>query len=238
MPDFEDRVVVVSGAAGNLGGVVSHAFAELGAHMGLLDRRPGRLQEVCGHLAGDPRHLLLGSVDMTDPESVERSFQQVIDKYGRVDVLVNAIGGYRGGTPIHETSLESWDLMFELNARPVFLTCRAAVPHMLKNGSGKIVNIGARPGVKGAANSGAYSGAKSAVIRFTESLSEELKDQGINANCVLTGHLDTPENREQTPQEDFSRWVAPSAVAQVILFLASDAAGTVHGAAIPAYGTG
>ena len=112
MPDFEDRVVVVTGAAGNLGGVVSHAFAELGAHMGLLDRRPGRLQEVCGHLAGDPRHLLLGSVDMTDPESVERSFQQVIDKYGRVDVLVNAIGGYRGGTPLHETSLESCDFMF------------------------------------------------------------------------------------------------------------------------------
>ncbi|MFQ5922744.1 MAG: SDR family NAD(P)-dependent oxidoreductase [Anaerolineales bacterium] len=238
MPDFKDRVVVVSGAAGNLGGVVSHAFAKLGAQMGLLDRRPGRLQEVCGHLADDPRHLLLGTVNMTDPESVDHSFQQVIDKYGHIDVLINAIGGYRGGTPIHETNLEDWDFMFDLNARSVFLSCRAAVPHMLKEGRGKIVNIGARPGVIGAANAGAYSGAKSAVIRLTESLSEELKDQGINVNCVLPGHLDTPKNREETPEADFSRWVAPSAVAEVILFLASEAASAVHGAAIPAYGTG
>ena len=238
MPDFKDRVVVVSGAAGNLGGVVSHDFAALGAHMGLLDRRPGRLEEVCGDLAGDPRHLLLGTVDMTDLESVENSFQQVIDKHGRVDVLINAIGGYRGGTPIHETSLEGWDFMFDLNVRSVFLSCRAAVPHMLKKGSGKIVNIGARPGVKGVANSGAYSGAKGALIRLTESLSEELKDQGINVNCVLPGHIDTPENREQTPEADFSRWVAPSAIAEVILFLASAAASAVHGAAIPVYGTG
>ncbi len=238
MPDFKDRVVVVSGAAGNLGGVVSHAFAALGAHMALLDRRPGRLQEVCGQLANDVSHLLIGTVDMTDADSVENSFQQVIDKHGRVDILINAIGGFRGGTPIHETSLESWDFMFELNARSVFLSCRAAVPQMLKQGSGKIVNIGARPGVKGAANAGAYSGAKSAVIRLTESLSEELKEQGINVNSVLPGHIDTPENREQTPEADFSRWVAPSAVVEVILFLASEAASAVHGAAIPAYGTG
>jgi NAD(P)-dependent dehydrogenase (short-subunit alcohol dehydrogenase family) len=238
MPDLTDRVVVVSGAAGNLGGVASHAFVSAGAKMGLLDRRPGRLQEVCGHLADDPNHLLIGTVDMTDPDSVEDSIQQVIDKHGRVDVLVNTIGGFRGGIPIHETSPESWDFMFDLNARSVFLSCRAVVPHMLKQGSGKIVNIGARPGVRGAANSGAYSGAKSAVIRLTETLSEELKDQGINVNCVLPGHVDTPENRNQEPEADFSRWVAPSAVADVILFLASDEADAIHGSAIPAYGTG
>ena len=238
MPDFKDRVVVVSGAAGNLGGVVSHAVVSSGAKTGLLDRRPGRLQEVCGHLADDPKHVLIGTVDMTDPNSVENSFQQVIDRHGRVDVLVNAIGGFRGGAPIHETTLEDWDFMFDLNARSVFLSCRTAVPHMLRQGSGKIVNIAARPGLRGAANSGAYSGAKSAVIRLTESLSDELKDQGINVNCVLPGHLDTPENREQTPDADFTDWVAPSAVADVILFLASDEASAVHGSAIPAYGTG
>lgn len=238
MPDFKDRVVVISGAAGNLGGVVSHAFASSGAKTGLLDRRPGRLQEVCGHLADDSSHLLIGTVDMTDPDSVEDSIQQVVDTHGRVDILINTIGGYRGGTPIHETSLESWDFMFDLNARSVFLSCRAVVRHMLKQGSGKIVNIGARPGVRGAANSGAYSGAKSAVIRLTETLSEELKDQGINVNCVLPGHVDTPENREQEPEADFSRWVTPRAVADVILFLASDEANAIHGSSIPAYGTG
>lgn len=238
MPEFKDRVVVVSGAAGNLGGVVSHAFASSGAKSGLLDRRPGRLQEVCGQLADDPSHLLIGNVDMTDPDSVENSIQQVIDTHGRVDILINTIGGFRGGSPVHETSLEDWDFMFDLNTRSVFLSCRAVVPHMLKQGGGKIVNISARPGVKGAANSAAYSGAKSAVIRLTESLSEELKDQGINVNCVLPGHVDTPENREQTPEADFSRWVSPSEVADVILFLASDEASAIHGSCIPAYGTG
>ena len=236
MPDFKDRVVVISGAAGNLGRVVSQAFAALGAHMSLLDRKPGRLEELYGQLAGDPSHLLIGTVDMTNADSVESSFQQVIDKLGRVDVLINVIGGYRGEVPIHETSPEDWDFMFDLNARSVFLSCRAAVPHMLKNGSGNIVNIGARPGVKGVANSGAYSAAKGAVIRLTESLSEELKDKGINVNCVLPGHMDTPENREQTPQADFSRWVTPTAVSEVILFLASEAATAVHGAAITVYG--
>ena len=238
MTDFKDRVVVVSGAAGNLGAAVSHAFASSGSKTGLLDRRPGRLQEVCGQLADDPSHLLIGNVDMTDQESVEDSIQQVVDTHGRVDILINTIGGFRGGDPVHETSLEDWDFMFNLNTRSVFLACRAAVPHMLKQGSGKIVNIGARPGVKGAANSAAYSGAKSAVIRLTESLSEELKDQGINVNCVLPGHVDTPKNREQTPEADFSRWVSPSAVADVILFLASDQANAIHGSCIPAYGTG
>ncbi len=238
MSEFEDRVVVISGAAGNLGRAVSDAFASSGAKLALFDRQPGRLQRVYSHLAKDPSHLLIETVDMTDPDSVEDSFRQVIEKYGQVHVLINTVGGFRGGSPIHETSPEDWGFTFDLNLRSVFLSCRAAVPHMIQNGGGKIVNIGARPGLKGAANSGAYSGAKSAVIRLTESLSEELKDHGINANCVLPGHLDTPENREKTPQEDFSRWVAPSAVAQVILFLASEAADTVHGAAIPAYGAG
>ncbi len=237
MPDFKDRVVVVTGAAGNLGRVVSQAFAALGAHMGLLDRKPGRLEELYGQLAGDPSHLLIGPVDMTDADSVENSFQQVVDKLGRVDVLINTIGGYRGGVPIHETSPEDWDFMFDLNTRSVFLSCRAAVPHMLKNGGGNIVNIGARPGERGVANSGAYSASKGAVIRLTESLSDELKDQGINVNCVLPGHMDTPENREQTPQVDFSRWVTPTAVSEVILFIASEAASAVHGAAILVYGT-
>lgn len=238
MPDFKDQVVVISGAAGNLGGVVSHAFADSGAKLGLFDRRPDRLQEVCGHLAEDPNHLLLGTVDMTDPESVDNSFDQVIEKHGRVDVLINAVGGYRGGSPVHETTVESWDFMLDLNARSVFLACRIAVPHMLSIGRGKIVNVAARPGLKGAAEASAYSAAKGAVIRLTESLSEEVKHAGINVNCVLPGNLDTPENRAADPNADFSNWIPAEAVANVILFLASDEANAVQGAAVPAYGAG
>jgi NAD(P)-dependent dehydrogenase (short-subunit alcohol dehydrogenase family) len=109
---------------------------------------------------------------------------------------------------------------------------------MLEVGQGKIVNVGARPGLRGAPDAAAYSAAKSAVIRLTESLSEEVKHHGINVNCVLPGHLDTPENREQEPEADHSLWVAPDAVANVILYLASDEANAIHGASVPAYGTG
>lgn len=238
MPDFTDRVAVVSGAAGNLGASVSHALAARGAMLGMFDRRPGRLERVCGHLAEDPKHTMLGTVDMTDPESVSAGYQQVLDKHGRVEILINTIGGFRGGKPVADTSLENWDFMFELNVRSVFTSCKVAVPHMLDAGVGKIINVAARPGLHGVADAAAYSGAKSAVIRLTESLSEEVKEQGINVNCVLPGHLDTEENREQMPDSDFTRWVQPSAVTDVILFLASDEAGAVHGAAIPVYGTG
>lgn len=228
---------MISGAAGNLGSTLAHRLAELGAHLGLLDRRPGRLQEVCGHLADDPKHLLLGTVDMTEPESVEVGFGQLIDKFGRLDVLINALGGYRAGTPLHQTSLDDWNFMFELNVRSTFLACKAAVPHMLKAGGGAIVNVAARPGLHGMANAAAYSAAKSAVIRLTESLSAEVKHQGINVNCVLPGTLDTPDNRAQQPEADHGRWVTTAAVSDVILFLASQSARAVHGAAVPAYGT-
>lgn len=238
MTDFQDRVVVISGAAGNLGGTLAHTLDRLGARLGLLDRRPGRLQQVCAHLADDPRHLLLGTVDMTEPNSVQTGFTQVLEKFGRIDVLVNALGGYRAGTPVHETSLEDWNFMFELNLRSTFLACRAAVPYMLQSGGGAIVNVAARPGLHGKPNAAAYSAAKSAVIRLTESLSAELKRQELNVNCVLPGTLDTPENREQQPEADYSQWVTTEAVTDVILFLASDQARVVHGAAIPAYGTG
>lgn len=235
--DFAEQVVVISGAAGNLGSTVAHTLDRLEAHLGLLDHRPGRLQEVCGQLAGDPRHLLLGTVDMTKPDSVEPGFAQVLDKFGRIDVLVNALGGYRAGMPVHETKLEDWNFMFELNVRSTFLACRAAVPHMLEAGRGAIVNVAARPGLHGKPNAAAYSAAKSAVIRLTESLSAEVKRQGINVNCVLPGTLDTPENREQQPEADHSEWVTTESVTDVILFLASAQARAVHGAAIPAYGT-
>jgi NAD(P)-dependent dehydrogenase (short-subunit alcohol dehydrogenase family) len=238
MSDFNDRVVVISGAAGNLGSAVAHALDPQGAKLGLLDRRPGRLQQVCGQLADNPDHLLIGTVDMTQPGSVDEACDQIIDKHGRIDALINALGGYRAGKPVHETSDDDWDFMFNLNVRSTFLSCKAAIPHMLRQGSGKIVNIAARPGLKGVANAAPYSAAKSAVIRLTESLAAELMHQGINVNCVLPGTLDTPNNREQQPDADYSRWVSPQQVTNVILYLASDEADAVHGASIPAYGIG
>ncbi len=125
-----------------------------------------------------------------------------------------------------------------MNARSVFLVSRSVVPHMLSQGSGVIVNIGARPGVRGVANASAYSAAKGAVIRLTESLSAEVKRQGINVNCIMPGTIDTPANRAEMPDARHDRWVKPETVVDVIQFLASDAAKAIHGAAIPVYGTG
>jgi NAD(P)-dependent dehydrogenase (short-subunit alcohol dehydrogenase family) len=120
--------------------------------------------------------------------------------------------------------------------RTAFIASRAVVPHMLRQGSGKIIHIAARPGLQGRAESAAYSASKSAVLRLTESLSAELRDSGINVNCVIPGTLDTPPNREAMPEADTSRWVSPDSLAEVILFLASPAARDIHGAAIPVYG--
>lgn len=238
MVDFSDKVVVITGAAGNLGSAVVRAFEAQGASLVLLDRSAGRLQEIFPEIARLNKHLLFDGVDMTSKESVDDAISKVITHHGHVDVLVNTVGGYRAGTPVHETPVETMGFLMDLNARTTFLSCQATVPHMLKAGSGKIINIGARQGMKGLAKSGVYAMSKSAVLRLTESLSAELKREGINVNAVLPGTIDTPANRKAMPDADLSRWVTPQAISEVILFLASDSASAVHGALIPVFGTG
>jgi NAD(P)-dependent dehydrogenase (short-subunit alcohol dehydrogenase family) len=162
--------------------------------------------------------------------------QQTLDAYSRIDILVNTAGGIRAGTRLHETPVEQWEFMLNLNARSVFLMSRAVIPHMLERRQGKIVSVAARAALKGTARHGAYIASKAAVIRLTETMSAELKGNGINVNCVLPGTMDTPANRAETPDADFSKWVQPASVAGVILFLATPAAADIHGAAIPVYG--
>jgi NAD(P)-dependent dehydrogenase (short-subunit alcohol dehydrogenase family) len=143
------------------------------------------------------------------------------------------VGGYRGGKTFQETSAADLDFMLDLNLRTAFNVCQAALPYIKAQGSGKIINVAARAGLAGVKNQSAYSIAKSGVIRLTESLSAELREAGINVNCLLPSAMDTPQNREAMPKADFSRWTPPEAVAEVILFLASDSARAVHAAAIP-----
>jgi NAD(P)-dependent dehydrogenase (short-subunit alcohol dehydrogenase family) len=238
MFDFSSRVVVVTGPAGNLGGAVARAFQAAGARLVLVDRKPDRLSRLFPDLDGSPDHYLATSVDLTDADAVGAMVNEALQRFSRVDVLVNAAGGYRAGTPVHETSLQTWDFMLNLNARTVLIASSAVIPVMLEQGAGRIVNVGARAALKGGGKSAAYSASKCAVVRLTESMSAELKRSGINVNCVLPGTIDTPQNREAMPKADTSRWVPPEALADVILFLASDAARAVHGAAVPVYGTG
>jgi NAD(P)-dependent dehydrogenase (short-subunit alcohol dehydrogenase family) len=155
---------------------------------------------------------------------------------GGIDVLANIAGGFTMGETVHETSAETWDFMMGLNAGSVLNMARAVVPVMMAAGAGKIINIGAGAGQKGAGQMGAYGASKSVVIRLTESMAEELKEYGINVNCILPSIIDTERNRADMPEADFSRWVAPKAMAEVVGFLASEAAAPINGAAIPVAG--
>jgi len=236
MFDFTEHVAIVTGAGGNLGSAVARGFLQAGARLCLAELTADLLKRRYPDLKPDGEHYLAAPVDVNDPDSVQGMVEEVVARLGRLDVLVNTVGGYRAGVPVHETPIEAWDGMMSLNARTAFIASRAVVPHMLRQGSGKIISVAARPGLQGRAQSAAYSASKSAVLRLTESLSAELRDSGINVNCVIPGTLDTPPNREAMPDADTSRWVSPDSLAEVILFLASPAARDIHGAAIPVYG--
>ena len=220
------RTVMLTGAAGNLGRAVAAAFGD--ANLVLLDLKRGSLQ--------DSDRQLFVETDLLNAQSVQAAVDKAVARFKRIDVLCNIAGGFRMGAAVHETSDKDWDFMLNVNARTVLNMSRAVVPVMLKGGGGKIVNIGAFAAQKGAAQMGAYIASKSAVIRLTESMAAELREQNINVNCVLPTIIDTPENRAAMPQADPKRWVAPQDLAQVIAFLASDAARAIHGAALPVTG--
>lgn len=236
MFDFSNRVIMVTGASGNLGSAVARRFQEDKARLALIDRHEDVLSKVFPDLVGSPDCLMSACADLTDPAAVSEVVMKTMDVFGRLDVLVNTVGGYQAGTPLHETSLETWDFMFDLNARTAFITSQCIIPHMIQQQYGKIIHLAARPGLQGRAKMSAYSASKAAVIRLTESASAELKQYGINVNCILPGTLDTPQNRIAMPEADFRSWVAVESLAGVIAFLASDTARDIHGAAIPVYG--
>jgi len=228
---FEGRTCVVTGAAGNLGRAVAAAFESHGASLALVDHDDEALRSLYGEEGG--RRSLIGA-NLLDPSSVAQALGGV--RFARIDILCNIAGGFRMGQPVHETSDDTWDLMLGLNARSVINVARAVVPGMIAAGNGKIVNIAALAGLAGKADMGAYSASKAAVIRLTESMSAELRDKGINVNCIMPSIIDTPQNRAAMPKADPGRWVTPQALAEVVMFLASDAASAIHGAAIPVTG--
>jgi NAD(P)-dependent dehydrogenase (short-subunit alcohol dehydrogenase family) len=226
--------VVITGAFGALGSAVARSFAARGARLALLDLAPAPARPLEG-LGEDV--LLLGGVDLADTEATRRAMAAVAMRFGGIDVLVNVAGGFRWER-LEEGDPATWDQLYAINLRTAVVCCKAALPAMLERGAGRIVNIGAGAALRAAAGMGAYAASKAGVQRLTESLAEELKDRGITVNAVLPGTIDTPRNRADMPDADFSRWVAPAAIADVIAFLASDAARAVTGAAIPVTGRG
>lgn len=221
---LQGQVAIVTGAAGALGRAVVNRFSQLGARVAQLD-----VVEISNDHYCD-------TCDLTDTAAVQLAVDRIVNEFGAVHIVANIAGGFAMGEAVHETQNETWDFLMGLNASSVLNMARATVPRMLEQGTGKFVNVGAGPGQRGAALMGAYAASKSVVIRLTESMAEELKEQGINVNCVLPSIIDTERNRSDMPDADFSRWVTPEAMARVVSFLACADADPIHGAAIPVTG--
>lgn len=229
------RSVVVTGAFGNLGRAVAHRFREQGAVVALLDR--GQPPARVGAEFPAP-HSVLGGVDLTSVASAGTAMETVRTTLGSIDVLVNIAGGFRWQT-LEQGAVEGWDEMFSINLKTAVVSIKAALPQLLESPAGRIINVGAGAAARSAtAGMGAYTASKAGVHKLTESLAEELKDRGITVNAVLPGIIDTPRNRADMPNADFSRWVQPEAIASVIAFLASEQAAAVTGALVPVYGRG
>ena len=236
MSSLKDKVVIVTGAVGNLGRAVAMRVQAQGGKTILVDRSSDRLREAYSELKDSAQHWLAGDIDMTDAIAVNAMAAEAHKRFGRLDGLVNTVGGFRGGKPVHETDLAEWDFLYDINVRTALHASRAVIPYMLKAQSGRIVNIASRNAFQGGAHYAAYSAAKTAVLRLTESLAGELKTRGINVNCIVPGTIDTPQNRKDMPKADFSTWVPPEDIAHVIAFLLSEEARSVTGAAVPVYG--
>jgi NAD(P)-dependent dehydrogenase (short-subunit alcohol dehydrogenase family) len=234
MFDFTDQVIVVSGAAGNLGRAVVKAFIEAGGTICALDHRQGRLAEFKN--ANPDKMFLFENADITDREGMIRLAEEILAIAGKVDVVVNTVGGFTAGDRVDQLSYETWQKMMNVNVLSLLNIAAAFVPGMIERSYGKFITIGSRSSLKGGGRVGAYAAAKASVLRMSESMSEELKSSNIQVNCVLPGTIDTPENREALPNADRSGWVSPEQVAGVIRFLASPEADGISGAAVPVYG--
>ena len=236
MSALEGRIAIVTGAAGNLGRATAAAMRVAGARTVLVDASQDHLQQA--YPGQDQNRLLCGGVDLTDEHSARTVVAAGRERFGRIDVLVNTVGGFRGGKSVQEEELATWDLMMAINLRTTLLACRAVLPELLGHGGGAIVNVAAGAALSSPAGLAAYSASKSAVIRLTEALAAKGKATGIRVNAVLPGTIDTPQNRAAMPKADTAKWVTPEAVADVIVFLASDASRAVTGVALPVFGRG
>jgi NAD(P)-dependent dehydrogenase (short-subunit alcohol dehydrogenase family) len=230
---FDGRVVMITGAAGNLGRAAAAAFAKAGARLALIDLKSSALDAAYG--AENEKRLHLAA-DLGQAGDVAAAVATARAQFGRIDTLINIAGGFHMGEPVHEMPDTVWRQMIDLNAGSIIRMAHEVVPVMLAQGAGRIVSVAAMGGLTGGATMGAYAASKSAVIRLTESMALELRDKGIGVNCVMPSTIDTPANRAAMPGADFSRWVAPDALADVLMFLASDAARAINGAAVPVVG--
>jgi NAD(P)-dependent dehydrogenase (short-subunit alcohol dehydrogenase family) len=233
---FSGKVALVTGGTGALGRAVSVAFLLEGAQVIVTYVVPREMEDLKSAAGPHVASLAGHTVDVTDNAATERFVRQVIETHGRLDVLVNAIGAYAGGTKLWETEPSVFDEQWKLNLRVGYSILRGVVPPMLKQSSGSIVNIASKAAFDHAAGAAAYAASKSAAVAMMDSLAADLKGTGVRANSILPSIIDTEANRKAMPNADFAQWPKPEDIAKVILFLCSDDARLIHGASVPVYG--
>jgi NAD(P)-dependent dehydrogenase (short-subunit alcohol dehydrogenase family) len=233
---IKERVVLVTGATGGLGRVVARRVAASGARVAVTGRNRSSLESLADELGVKRERILAHSADLGDAVRVKELIDEIEARWEGVDALVNLAGGWTGGKPLAEVTEQEWDAAFGLNLRSAFLINRAVLPFMLRKGWGRIVNISSKAAESPGPKQAAYNAAKAGLIALTASIAAEYRRSGIAANVLLPSIIDTQQNRSQMPDADHSRWVKPEEIASLVLFLLSDEAGCVNGAAIPVYG--
>jgi len=233
---FEGKVVLLAGGTGGLGRAVTLAFLEEGAKVVVTYRKQEELDALKIAAGVDTAQLDGVAVDVTDEAAVRQLIEKIVGKYRRLDAMVNTVGGYAGGTKLWELETKVFEQMLALNLRSGYALSRAAVRAMLKEGHGAIVNVASKAAVDHAGGAAAYAASKSAAVALLDSLAEDLKGSGVRVNTILPSIIDTEVNRKAMPKADFTKWPKPEEIARVILFLCSDDAKVIRGAAIPVYG--
>ena len=233
---FADKIVLVAGGTGGLGNAVSLAFLEEGARVVVTYRKEEEFAALKKN-AGAKAAALEGSVvDVTDEQATAGLVASIVAQRGRLDALVNTVGGYVGGVALWDLETKVFDTMLSQNLRSGYALVRAVLPAMLKQRNGSIVNVAAKAAVDHGAGAAAYAASKAAAVALMDSLAADVKGTGVRVNSILPSIIDTAVNRNAMPNADFATWPKPEEIARVILFLCSDNAAVIHGAAVPVYG--
>lgn len=238
--DLAGRVALVPGGLGGLGAVVAQAFALAGAAVVVAgsQERPEALSALRDGLGEHAERVTFTRADALDEDQVEALTLSVLRQHGRLDILVNTVGGWAAGQPITGLDRAIWRRMLDINLDAAFLLTKHAARPMQQQAWGRILHVSSRAARSGRRNAAAYAVAKNAVLTLTEIQAEELRDFGVTVNAILPSIIDTSANRASMPSADFSRWPKADEVAAVLLFLASEDARLITGASIPVYGAG
>jgi NAD(P)-dependent dehydrogenase (short-subunit alcohol dehydrogenase family) len=234
--DFSGKVVLVAGGTGGLGRAISLAFLARGANVAATWRHENEFLALESAAADRTSHLAGFNCDVTDPRATVGLVDQILARFNRLDVLVNAVGGYAGGIPLWQLEAEVFERMVDLNLRAIYALAKAAASAMIVSKSGAIVNVAAKAAWDHTAGASAYAASKAAAVALMDSLAADLAGTGVRVNSILPSIIDTDANRRAMPKADFSKWPKAEDIANVVLFLASDSARVIHGASIPVFG--